>query len=405
MKRAIAALLAAGLVGSSCGGDDVSAPVAPADDEQGTPTEPAAGPGPTDPDVLAGMVLHLPDGPEGATIGDDSHCNGGGHGAEGDSDAFLDLVAETGNRIEGCFIQLEAPVVFVESLVLSFPSVGVAERAMTPEVLGGVVRYYGLDCCNVEQVGPFVAAGGPGGDAFEAASPLDTSAIVVWRAGSVVGAISVKRFDEAPGAVAEAHRLAVVQDERMRSPVVVPDDIDDDRLVGLDTATVTAWWVGETFAPAGYPPMTLYMSYSRPGMVELDYDGVRIEIFDRAAISPGSEPDQMLAVTDALFDSPCTVREPIDSPAGEAELVSRHIPDEWFLPAPSRSGWDELLSDDCPVGESNVWMATVATDDGLLIRVNGALCYNCLLPPTPELPYRTADGLRTVVASLVHYDG
>lgn len=405
MRRISACVLTAAAITSACGGDDGSTAVPLFDVEQGSASQAAAGPGPTDPGVLAGMVLHLPDGPEGATIGDDSNCNGGGHGAEGDSDAFLDLVAETGNRIDGCFIQLEAPTVFVESLVLSFPSVGVAERAMTPAALAGVVRSYGLGCCNAEQVGAFVTVGGPGDDARQAVSPSDTSSIVVWRQGAVVGAISIQRFDGTTGALADAHRLAAVQDERMRLPVVVPDEIDDDRLVGLDTATMTAWWVGETFAPAGYPPMELYMSYSRPGMVELDYDGVRIEIFDRAALPPDSEPDQMLAVTDALFDTPCTVREPIESPAGAAELLSRHIPDEWFLPSPSRSGWDELLDDGCPAGEPNVWMAMVASDDGLLIRINGALCYNCLLPPTPELPYRTPTGLRTIVAALVEYDG
>jgi hypothetical protein len=64
-----------------------------------------------------------------------------------------------------------------------------------------------------------------------------------------------------------------------------------------------------------------------------------------------------------------------------------------------RDGWGGLVTADCPVGEPNVWMATVEVDD-LYIRVNPAFCYNCLLPPTADLPYRTPAGLRTIVAAL-----
>lgn len=360
--------------------------------------------GPTDPAVLAGMLLHLPDAPVGATVGDDSSCQGGGHSAEGDSDAFLDLVAQTGNAIEGCFIQLEAPDLFVNSLVLSFPSVDSASKAMTPEAFDGVVRYYGLGCCNGESVGEPMEGAAPTGGTFEAVSASDTAAILVWRDGPVVGAVSVRRFDGETGALAEAHRLAAIQDERMRSPVALAADVDEDRLVGLQQAEFPAWWVGETFAPPGYPPTELYMSYSSTGMVDLDYQpALRIELFDRSAIAPGSEPDQMLGVTDELFDSPCTVRKPINSPAGEATLLARHIPDEYMALGradAAEDGWGGLLDEQCPVGDPNLWMATVETTDGVLIRINGALCYLCLTPPDPDLPYRSPEGIRAVAAAL-----
>jgi hypothetical protein len=352
---------------------------------------------------MSGMILHLPDGPEGATIGDDSHC-GGGLGTEGDSDAFLDLVVEAGGAIEGCFIQLEAPEVFVGSPVLSFPSAELADRALTPDGFAGVIRYYGLDCCNADTVGTFAEVAGPGDEALAAASAADTSAVHGWREGALVGAVSVLRFDGTSGAAPEAARLAEVQHERMLRPVAVPDDIDEDRLVGLEQATFTPWWVDETFTPTGFPPMALYMSYTEEGMVDLDYDGARIQVFDLSAVPPGSEPDQMLTVTAELFDSPCTVTEPIEGP-GTSLLLGRHIPDEFFGPPAdgTRDGWGELATSDCPAGEPNVWMATVEVD-GLYIRVNPAFCYNCLIPPSPELPFRTPDGLRTIVAALEPFE-
>ncbi len=369
------------------------------------PMVPAAGTvvGPVGAESMSGMLLHLPDGPDGATIGDDSHC-GGGVGTEGDSDAFLDLVTKAGGEIEGCFIQLEAPESFVQSVVLSFPSQELAQRALRPDAFAGVVRYYGLDCCNADPIGEFAEADGPAGEALPAVSAADTSAVLGWRTGALVGAVSVLHFDDEPGAAADVARLAQVQHERMLRPVPVPDDIDDDRLVGLEQSTFTPWWVGETFTPPGFPPMELYSSYARDAMVDLDYIGARIQVFDLAAVPSGSEPDQMLAVTAELFDSPCTVTESIDGP-GRSLLLGRHIPAKFFGPPASemRDGWGELATGDCPVGEPNVWMATVEIDD-LYIRVNPAFCYNCLLPPTPDLPFRTADGLRTIVAALEPFE-
>ncbi|MDW3212728.1 MAG: hypothetical protein R8G01_01940 [Ilumatobacteraceae bacterium] len=352
---------------------------------------------------MSGMILHLPDGPDGATIGDDSHC-GGGLGTEGDSDAFLDLVVEAGGAIESCFIQLEAPETFVNSLVLSFPSEELAVRALTADGFAGVIRYYGLDCCNADPIGTLAEAVGPGAEAIGAASATDTSAVHGWRAGTLVGAVSVLQFDSSSGAAVEAARLAGVQHERMLRPVAVPDGIDEDRLVGLEQATFIPWWVGGAFMPPGFPPMELYRSYTQDGMVDLDYDGARIQVFDLSAVPSGSEPDQMLAVTAELFDSPCTVTEPIEGP-GTSLLLGRHIPDEFFSPPADgmRDGWGELTSGECPAGEPNVWMATVEVDD-LYIRVNPAFCYNCLSPPTPELPYRSPDGLRTIVAALEPFE-
>ncbi len=377
----------------------------PTDSTSADSTGPTAGAvvSPVDVELMSGMILHLPDGPDGARIGDDSHC-GGGLGTEGDSDAFLDLVSEASGAIEGCFIQLEAAGTFVESLVVSFPSPELAQRALETDAFAGVVRYYGLDCCNADPIGELADAGGPGDESVVAVSAADTSAVLGWRTGALVGAVSVLHFDGAPGAATEAARLAEVQHERMLLPVAVPNDIDDDRLVGLEQATFIPWWVGETFAPPGFPPMELYMSYAQDGMIDLDYDGARIQVFDLAAVPSGSEPDQMLAVTAELFDSPCTVTESIDGP-GTSMLLGRHIPDEFFGPPADdmRDGWGELATGDCPVGEPNVWMATVEIDD-LYIRVNPAFCYNCLLPPTPELPFRSPDGLRTIVAGLEPFE-
>jgi hypothetical protein len=70
--------------------------------------EPAAVP-PVDADVRD-MMLHLPDEPPGARIGDDSSC-GTGISSEGGSDRFVAVALEvqsTSGGIEHCFNQLES---------------------------------------------------------------------------------------------------------------------------------------------------------------------------------------------------------------------------------------------------------------------------------------------------------
>ncbi len=351
---------------------------------------------------MSGMVLHLPDGPEGATVGDDSSC-GGPLSTEGGTDAFLDVVGNARGGVTGCLVQLEAPDVFIDSVVVSFPSTDLARLAITTEGFTGLVRYYGLDCCNGEPLGALMPRRSPGDDTIAAASRADTSAIVGWRVGALIGAVAVIRMDHGSGATSEAERLASIQHERMLHPLEVADDVDDDRLVGLDQATFTPWWIGSTFAPAGFAPIELYMSSYQPGMVDLDYLGVRIQVFDLNAVQPGSQPDQMLDVASELFDSPCTVTELIAGP-GEARLIGRYVPDEFFGPAPpgQRTGWGQLNSDDCPPGAPNVWMATVEVDH-LYIRINPPFCYNCLTGPNPDLPYQTPVGLKAIVATLEPY--
>lgn len=366
----------------------------------------STGAGPVDIDTgsMAGMVLHLPDGPAGAVIGDDSHC-GGTVGGDGQRDALVDLAVEAGGQIATCLVQLEAPDTVVDSLVLSYPSPEVARQAVSPDVLAAVVRSQGLDCCSADPVGDFAEAGGPGEEALLAVSAADSSAVLGWRSGSLIGVVSVLHLDGAPGAAREAARLGEVQQERMLHPAPLPDGIDDDRLVGLQRAGFTVWWVGETFAPIGLPPMPLVNSYAQEGMVELDYRGARIQAFDLGAVPAGSEPDQMLGLATELFDSPCTVVEPIDGP-GTALLLGRHLPEEYLVPPAGgmRDGWGELTTGDCPAGEPNVWMATVDVD-GIHIRVNPPICYNCLAPPAPDRPFQASEGLRAIVAALEPYAG
>ncbi len=192
----------------------------------------------------------------------------------------------------------------------------------------------------------------------------------------------------------------------MLDPVAVPEGIDDDRLAGLESATLTPWWVGETFAAPGFPPLTVRTTSSQEGLVGVDYDGVLVQVFDLDAVPAGSEPEQMLGVADAVFDSPCVVSEPIDGP-GAARLVGRFVPDEILAAVPPddlTSAWDALASGDCPDEAPNVWMAIVDVD-GLHVRVNPVLCSYCLVAATTELPYRTPDGLRAVVAALVPFEG
>ena len=80
----------------------------------------------------------------------------------------------------------------------------------------------------------------------------------------------------------------------------------------------------------------------------------------------------------------------------------------WSLsrsPGTSHSSWGSLTGPDCPDGEPNVWMATIDIGDGLTVRVNAPLCYNCLRPPDPELPYHSPDGLAVVIEALEPYGG
>ena len=355
--------------------------------------------------IIEGMVLHLSDAPDGARIGDDSQC-GSGISSEGDSDPFLDLVTETGGAVVGCLNQLEAPTVFVQSAVVAFPDDVVATRALAPAVFDGIIRYYALGCCT-DTLPPPAEASDDGFPVVRAVSVADTVAIVGWRWANVVGAIGVVHMDGSPGALADAERLAAVQDARMQSPAPVPETADDDRLVGLDMAPFRTWWLGTTYAPPGLPTMSLFATYYREGMAELDYAGIRIEVFDLAATPPGSQSGQILGVAQELFDSPCTVSVPVEHEDGEAQLLGRYVPEEFFGPPSQndgRVGWGALVDGECPIGDPNVWMATVTFDDGLLLRIDAPLCYNCLAPPDPERAYSQPDGLRAVIAGLVPYE-
>jgi hypothetical protein len=354
---------------------------------------------------LAGMVLHLSDVPDGARIGDDSQC-GNGISSEGASDPFLDIVTETGGSVVGCLNQLEAPTVLVQSAVVAFPDV-VATRALAPAVFDGIIRYYGLGCCT-DSSSPAAETTNDGFPEVAAMSAPDTVAILGWRWANVVGAIGVVHVDGSAGARADAERLAAVQHARMQSPLLLPPGVDDDRLVGLDAVPFRTWWVGETFAPPGLLPMSLVGTHYRDALAEIDYAGIRIEVFDREAIPQGSEPDQILGVAQELFDSPCTVTMPVEHPDGDAQLLGRYVPDEFFGPPSQnggRAGWGTLVDGECPIGDPNVWMATITLDDGLLLRINAPLCYNCLAPLDPERPYSQPDGLRAVIAGLVPYEG
>jgi hypothetical protein len=353
--------------------------------------------------TLAGMLLHLPDAPAGARLGDDSHC-GDSLSTEGQSDPFLDLVDEAAGAIVGCFTQLESADVFINSLVVTFPNDDLATRGIEATAFEGIVRYFGLGCCANELPDTFESISEPDASALQATTPSDAVAIIGWRLDNLIGAVSVLRTDGSPGALAEAQRLADVQADRMRSPVELPAAVDDDRLVGLQMAPFATWWLGDTFAPPGLPEAKLFTTYYRDGLAELDYTGIRIEIFDRSALADGTQPAEIVGVADDLFDSPCTVRTPLDFSAGEAALLGRFVPAEFFdlRPSTADSGWDRLNTGDCLVGEPNVWMAVVQLDRDVTLRVNAVICHACLAPVAAS-PYTQPDGLRTIVQGLVPF--
>lgn len=354
--------------------------------------------------TMFGMLLHLPDARPGATIGDDSYCGNGGLGSDGDNNAFVDLVVESRVEVGSCSNQLEAPSAWVDSMVVSFPDEEMAARALDPHTFQAFADHVALACCNSEPTGALSPASGPGTDALEAVSPSDTVAIVGWRSGAVLGAVAVQLFADPSGALDEARRLATVQDKRMRTPVAVTDEIDDDRLVGLAAAPFDTWWLGDSFEAPGLPPIDLFTTTLDDALATLDYSGVRIEIFDLNAIASGSQTDEILGVAAELFDSPCTEMVPLDSVAGDAVLLGRFVPAEFFgPPSPGRTGWGSLVDVACPIGAANVWMATIQFDD-VLLRVNAPICYFCLIPPDQQFPYRQPEGLRAVVANVVMFD-
>jgi hypothetical protein len=65
---------------------------------------PAAPARPIDPATLDGMLLHLPDAPAGARIGDDSSC-AEGVSSEGGDDPYTQLASEADQAVTHCLNQ------------------------------------------------------------------------------------------------------------------------------------------------------------------------------------------------------------------------------------------------------------------------------------------------------------
>jgi len=106
-------------------------------------------------------------------------------------------------------------------------------------------------------------------------------------------------------------------------------------------------------------------------------------------------------LADELFDLPRAVTIPLDRPEGDARLVGRFVLEEYLNPPPrDRTGWGPLNDDVCTTAELNVWMATIRFSDGMLLRVNAPIRYNCLVTPDFNLPYHQPDGLRAVVDAI-----
>lgn len=370
-------------------------------------TTPPTTPASSAAELIEGMVLHLPDVRPGATIGDDSGC-GVGISFEGDDNEFQDLVVSIRGDVAHCLNQLEAPDTVVDSLAVVFPDEPTATAAMDPTVFEWLIGYFAVSCCSSEdRIEPFVAAGAPGEQAWEFPSDGDDVAMIAWRTGAAIGALIVRHSDGRDRALVEGRRLAALQADRMLAPGHVDPEIDDDSRVAADRASFDIWWLGDAAAAPGSDLVRFSMADGDSQRVTFNYDGsLVIENLDLSTIVAGDERRQMIDIADELFDSPCTVTEALDHPDGEAVLLGRFVPAEFFgPPTTERVGWGSLMDETCPAGDPNVWMVAANFGDGTLVRIGAPLCYFCLgLAPPEGDPAASAIELRSVVEQLERYE-
>ena len=103
---------------------------------------------------------------------------------------------------------------------------------------------------------------------------------IAWRRGTVVGYVLVAAPTKRR-ASRIAHRLAIVQDGRIRKPTPLRPRDDDDSEVWLDDPRlhVPVYWPGHRFAPRrGLPPLRLFQSFGPPEPGSGDYLGKRASL-------------------------------------------------------------------------------------------------------------------------------
>jgi hypothetical protein len=104
--------------------------------------------------------------------------------------------------------------------------------------------------------------------------------VIVWRRGTALGFVVVAAPSKRRSKRI-AHRLAVVQDARMRNPTPLPPGEDDDREVWLDDPRldVPVYWLGGRFASRpGLPSLRLFQSFGPPDPGSDDYIGKRARL-------------------------------------------------------------------------------------------------------------------------------
>ncbi len=379
------------------------------------PTNTAAGAG--DLEVFEGLgvdnlsdgMLHLPDAPAGARIGDDSRCQDSGIAGDGGGEELIELAGDAralGSAVAFCFNQLEGPDRVIHSLVVRFPSTRLARRGFEIAVLGDILGYVGLGPASGPPMAEPEPLSSPGQDALRVAAVDESTVIIIWRDRNLIGAVEVQGGPDAGG---DAVRLANMQRGRMVDPLPLRADIDDDLLVPLETADWEQRWLGLRFAPSGWPPMTLDYTHGGAGdgdgdSIQLDYSLARLDI-----VRSGGVLEPFGTVAQQLFGS-CTVTEIVDLEGGQVALFGRHLTEDELGFGSTGIGGDELPSwtqptedEDCPAGEPNVWTAVAVFDDASMVLINPPGCYFCIPEPTTLRPYGGPEGLAVIANSLRPY--
>jgi len=214
------------------------------------------------------------------------------------------------------------------SAAFTFPTPQRAQAALTqPEtVLAAMTRFPPRDVHPVEPA-PTI-----GDEAVLLHAANINTAIVVWRFGTVVAATwasTYTRSDE----VAQAVRLAAVQQQRIAAPTPLDLADNDDLEVPLDNPhlDVPVYWLGRTLPAHGrLPALRLravdiaenweVRSGTRPSMTygtSSEERTVTVGLLHPRALRRPSERRKMRS----LLRDPCTANERIALPDGHAKLV------------------------------------------------------------------------------------
>jgi hypothetical protein len=224
--------------------------------------------------------------------------------------------------------------------------------------------------------------------------------VIVWRRGGELGLVAVAATS-ARRSKRIAHRLALIQDARMRKPTPLPLGEDDDSEVWLDDPRldVPVYWLGRSFASRSrLPTLRLFQSFGPPEPGSGEYLGKRASLEYDMSGSPAAavvldlwrpaawRRFKRTRLGRQVWGSRCARAKHLHVRSGRAVVYSGYA----RRPRSKR----------CPARPFDEFVAHVYFDR-VVVAINMPNCLDCAGGKTgPSAPYNSVKGMTAVARGL-----